>query len=75
MDDATRRSLMEAGAAAIPFNAPLGAPRVDELVDFVADHGHSVVDLGCGAGALVVEGAGFGHPVGGSRARRLSRRG
>ncbi len=46
---------MDAGAAAIRFNAPLGRSRVDELVDFVAVNGSSVVDLGCGAGALVIE--------------------
>ncbi len=46
---------MDAGAAAIRFNAPLGRERVDELVGFVATHGSSVVDLGCGAGALVIE--------------------
>jgi len=55
MDEATRRSLMDAGAAAIRFNAPLGRARVDELVEFVSAHGHRVVDLGCGAGALVIE--------------------
>lgn len=55
IDDDTRGRLMEAGAAAIRFNAPLGADRVADISTFVGAHAASVVDLGCGAGALAID--------------------
>lgn len=55
MDDITRRQLMDAGAAAIRFNAPLGPGRVDTIADFVGSSARTVLDVGCGAGALLID--------------------
>lgn len=55
MDDTARRQLMDAGAAAIAFNAPLGPDRIDAIADFVGPAAGTVVDIGCGAGALLID--------------------
>ncbi len=51
--DDDRARLMAAGAAAVAHNAPLGPDRARGLVDHLARrHVRTVVDLGCGRGAL-----------------------
>ncbi|MCB9651579.1 MAG: class I SAM-dependent methyltransferase [Deltaproteobacteria bacterium] len=52
LEPSVERALKQAGAAALTFNAPLGRPRADHIAGFLARAGGSVVDLGCGAGAL-----------------------
>jgi len=46
---------MEAGSAAVRFNSPMSRARAVEISAFVSEHAESVVDLGCGYGALAVE--------------------
>lgn len=48
--------LFRAGAAALEYNAPLSPQRADAIVEFVASCSPStVVDLGCGDGALLLK--------------------
>jgi len=52
-DEAEIGRLMDAGAASLRFNAPLGTERADALVDFALRAGPtSAVDFGCGRGTL-----------------------
>ncbi len=48
-----RRALMDAGAAALAFNAPMDRARAQTIADrLAADGAQAIVDLGCGHGAL-----------------------
>lgn len=55
LDEDALAPLFRAGAAAIRFNAPLGAARAREIGSFVSSDWATAVDLGCGYGALAVE--------------------
>lgn len=54
LDDATRATLMAAGANAVEWNSPLGEDRAQELVGFVVSaEPATVLDLGCGRARLL----------------------
>jgi SAM-dependent methyltransferase len=52
LDDDTRASLIDAGAGSLDVNAPMSARRGDDIGDFVARLGATMLDIGCGSGWL-----------------------
>jgi len=53
LSDAERTAIFDAASRAVPFNAPLGPGRSVDLVDAVSTTAPAtVVDLGCGTGAI-----------------------
>lgn len=55
LDGQSRNLFMDAGSMCVRFNSPMSGGRAARIADFVSRHGTSVVDLGCGQGALAIE--------------------
>jgi len=55
LDEQSRNLFMDTGSMSVRFNSPMSSDRAAQIADFVSRHGTSVVDLGCGQGALAIE--------------------